>query len=108
MSADLLRRAAAKLREHAEEATDGPWFAAPNRSVSAGKELVVASVAGRELWPSVDDALYIAQMHPPVALALAELLDRHAGQLVGLRPGAALSDEVAAMALAREILREPS
>ena len=47
-----------------------------------------------------DTAAYIAMMHPPVALALADWLDDEAARGLG-RP-----DNVAAYAVARAVLRE--
>lgn len=77
--AELLRRAAQKLREHAERATAGPWvserafstwFVTPDYAdtTASGNVSRLKSTQRR-------DAEYIALMHPPVALALAEWLD---------------------------------
>jgi len=93
-SADLLRRAAAKLREHAEAADWGPWEVGP--SFGARDSRVYVRPVGGFDWigaTRIDDeptkvmacqvsnmprfrenAAYIALMHPPVALALAEWL----------------------------------
>lgn len=70
-SADLLRRAAQKLREAAEKASKGPWDAADDGLVWPDR--LGDPVSGST---EIEDAAFIALMHPPVALALAELLDR--------------------------------
>ena len=118
MSADLLRQAAAKLQEHAEKASAGAWTE-PERDGNSGDEgwwifngrlgTSEYAVAVTPLYsPKAEaDARYIALMHPPVALALADLLDMTL-HYTGLpnwqhdpRCGKALH-------LAREVLREPS
>jgi hypothetical protein len=70
MSADLLQRAAAKLREAAEAATRGPWDNADDGLV--WPERMGDPVSGST---EVEDAAYIALMHPPVAEALADALE---------------------------------
>lgn len=103
MSAELLRRAAKVLHEHAEEATPGPWehvdFANPTgQPLTSGGERStfmgcgsVASMSERtpgvdvagpngDLYPRggyspFEDMRYIALMHPPVGYALAVWLD---------------------------------
>ncbi len=134
MSADLLRRAAAVLREHAEAATPGSWehvdhgkdgsFKGCGQVITWGDGVEGGDVAGPtgDLYPRggyspLEDMALIALMHPPVALALAELLDLHAASVearieaerhVGVAPGTITqADETAAIALAQEILREP-
>jgi hypothetical protein len=92
MSADLLRRAAAKLREHAEAATPGPWehvdhgpptgsFMGCGQVITMGAEVFGGDIAGPtgDLYPRggyspLDDMALIALMGPPVASAIAELL----------------------------------
>lgn len=74
MSAELLRRAATKLREHATAASRGPW------EMDGADGLVWPGcmgdpVSGSEL---LADGAFIALMHPPVALALAEWLEAQA------------------------------
>lgn len=114
MSADLLRRAAVKLREHAEAATPGPWevdhevmwFTLRTRApVEYGYQADIIDVhtpADVLAWPDFD---FLALMHPPVALDLAELLDGYAdtAPFAGWdgRHGERL------IALARSVLREP-
>lgn len=81
--AERLRAAAKRLREVAGAATPGPWefqpwstYALPSGDCAESILLANASPDGeivREL--SNADGDYIAMMHPPVALALADLLD---------------------------------
>lgn len=107
MSADLLRRAAVKLREHVSAATPGPWATGPSEELPgwAGVwDLHRITVTGKpgtdevgKPWaPEVarveynangfqfphhearNDGAFIALLHPPVALALADVLDRAA------------------------------
>lgn len=108
MSADLLRRAAALVRESAEGATPGPWqhvdYADPEgqpltsaglRSTYMGcgevqtvnDRLFGGSIAApsgdcypRSGYSPKEDMAYIALMHPPVALAVAAWLESAAGQ----------------------------
>lgn len=76
MSAELLRRAAKVLRERADAASAGPWEAHPDGLVWA--ERIGDPVSGST---EVEDAEYIALMHPPVALALADWLESAADVL---------------------------
>jgi hypothetical protein len=113
VTAELLRRAAAKLRERAE----------PIKPASTAESwcFEYAHFAIRHVERNVDLDLdpcpdhghdhgmfgrysgqYIALMHPPVALALADLLDAHVPLFEGLDP--APDHEV--FTLARAILRE--
>lgn len=113
MTADLLRRAAAKLREHASAASASPWVAEADGLVWPPR--IGDPVSGST---EVEDAEYIARMHPPVALALAELLDHLAddvsdagdrtepGGLVRNEYGSIRFDWTAAAKLARAVLRE--
>lgn len=88
MSAELLREAAALMRERADSATTGPWKF-PHRGFPG----VVTSRAGN-LWSSSGkgrcgqinhepDAEHIASWHPAVALAVADLLDQFARAAIG-------------------------
>ena len=90
---DLLRQAAAKLRDHAEVATPGPWTA-------VGESL--QAPVGSALEVTGYNARYFALMHPPVALALANLLDEIAAhnEATAGTAGATLLN------LARVIVRE--
>lgn len=115
MSSDLLRRAATKLREHANRAPEGPWV-----SLDGGDRLV-ALRENREDWPNgfrylVDEPIpdpsiaeYFALMHPPVALALADVLEQGAGALAyAAQHGYLPSGLPAALVeVAVAILREP-
>lgn len=122
MSADLLRRAAAKIRETAQVATPGPWEATavihPNNDrVGIG---YVQSLTG---WPAhalrSQDVEHIALRHPGIASAVADILEERArwydavleGQIcVGHSPEFAHSEakrQVAeSLILARLILKE--
>jgi hypothetical protein len=82
--ADLLRRAAEALRTHAQAATAGPWNADPAEIYGD----TIATWVAESLNGSLPDAgaansRFIALMHPGVALALADLLDRDAGLVDG-------------------------
>ena len=132
MSAELLRRAAKVLREHADAATPGPWehvdFAEPEGQpltsdgrqstfmgcgsvITMGEDVMGGDIAGPngDLYPRSgyspgDDMAHIALMHPPVALALADLLDSIFMTLDD--ENTTVWDDTAD--LARAILREPS
>ena len=71
-NADLLRRAAALMRERAEEATPGPW--SNRRHLD---EQVVRTDTGAPLarTDTRADRRHIASWHPVVALAVADLMD---------------------------------
>lgn len=88
MSAQRLREAATKLREAAEAATPGPWRSGKSGDIDAGQfDTVIgrgpvecmaycyggsSTIEGDRLD---EDRAYIALMAPPVALALADLLE---------------------------------
>jgi len=72
--AEELTVAADRLDKLIAEATSGPWRVTGRANVDAPSGWVVASVAGRKLWPSDADAAYIAAMNPDVGRALAALL----------------------------------
>lgn len=93
MSVELLRRAATGMRELAQAATPGPWWAAVgkgpkrrNQQVAlvgradmrgqgeAGCIAVLAGLNGRR----ADDAEHIASWSPAVALAVADVLEHEA------------------------------
>lgn len=101
-AADLLRRAAGKLRATAQAATSGPWAIDGDiQAVRAASGTTIAYDDETEMA----DGRYLALMHPPVALALADLLDDEAALEDS---GMQLSrTATAARALARAILREP-
>lgn len=117
MSAELLRRAAKVLRDVADLKRTDPWLHdedAPMPYLGSvyfdgdPQYAVVANV----MWPGAE--AYIALMHPPVALALAELLDQHAAVITEWaeayagqeRAGDLTETDMAALDLARVILRE--
>ena len=91
MSADILRRAAAVLRERAEAATPGPWEAMEHDS-NPGDEGVcllgaAATVTGSHMIgyfhvlsqaEQEANGAYAATMHPGVGRTLARALDNHA------------------------------
>jgi hypothetical protein len=112
VSADVLRRAAERLREVAGNATPGPWWddfggvrvgilPRSRHLVTNGFPNVVAITDRRGVGGEAD-AAYVATMHPGVAIALADWLDMYAvyvgnGGIYGLAP---------ALAVARAILGE--
>jgi hypothetical protein len=102
-----LRRAAAKLREHAQAATPGPWHI--GRAVDPMEPCNVHTFpGGRGVADEMDwlDAEYIALIHPPVALALADLIEEGLSYAAMSKP-ARYPIYVKAVAAARAILREP-
>lgn len=93
MSAEVLREAAALMRERAEAATPGPWKQGEARSQGrAAQVLGVHSLVYNDrqsvaLIPGFKsdrkpDAAHIASWHPDVALAVADLLDSAAKWLL--------------------------
>lgn len=115
MSADLLRRAATRLRESALAAPRGPWSVVyfgdrgyPQRVHSERAVLVCQTYEGRDDREPVRAPAatpdFIALVHPPVALALAELLER-----ISVMPFISVAPSVReyAESVAREVLREP-
>jgi hypothetical protein len=93
LAADLLRRAAALLRERGNAATPG-WAQDLGR-------IRTPTVKMAGLFRRVEDAEYAALMHPPVALALADWLQFEADAIPG-------PPQREAVVLARAILREES
>ena len=83
MSAARLREAAALLRERAEAAPGGSWvYSETGNPVNGPTGVEVRSCeTGHPVMTGAYDshdgyaAAYIAMMHPPVALALADWLD---------------------------------
>lgn len=123
MSAELLRRAAEKLAEHAAKAQAGPWLRAadheratdygfPANAVGFWDGEYARQVTYQATGDGAEadaDARYIALMHPPVALALAELLDAHADAAEQWPTHNDTPDKaLGALYLARAILREES
>jgi len=118
MSADLLRRAAAKIRETAQAATPGPWvvdhdadaqIAFPGRQ--SHKENVLPEVVS---YQGIDGGIssasnvdHIALWSPDVAELVARVLDESAGWCEMYDdPGEAERVLHAEFALARRILGE--
>lgn len=85
MSADLLRRAATTLREHAQALPGtmvGPWFVRSGNVIADdGTDVGILAIAPYS--PTDDGPLmaFIALVHPPAVLALAVVLDDWADQL---------------------------
>jgi hypothetical protein len=96
---DILRRAAAKLREATENVTPGPWDW-PIGDGYVWPDRIGDPVSSSEQLP---DAAYIALMHPPVALALAIWLDAEADRIDSDRT---YVFSIASYAAARAVLRE--
>lgn len=100
-SADLLRRAATKIRNTAASATPGPWEVL-NRSIEpyvSGKHGIFVADPGE----GTEDADYIALWHPGIATLVADMLAADASGLEGAE--GAVSDAFAPeLALARAIL----
>lgn len=119
MTADLLRRAAARIRETAQAATPGPWWANP---IATEAEVDVYSGTGSSEDIAVADGAYradaehIALWSPDVAELVAKVLDsavQHFKTLTaddtalrewGMRPEEAESALAPEFALARRIL----
>jgi hypothetical protein len=99
MSAELMTRAAALMRERANAATPGPWLnrRGPREHVVRADGGSVADTVWRE------DRRHIASWHPVVALAVADWLDEAAESW---RLGTDLSLE--ALAVAQAYLGEGS
>lgn len=77
MSADLLTRAAAAMRERAEAAQEGPWRRGDiDTFAEAGFHIDYTDVEPG-VCGGIDpaDAEHIASWHPAVALAVADWLD---------------------------------
>ena len=113
MSAELLRRAAETLRNLAASCEQGAWSAEIDDRGHAWINLPAYKHAfGVHGFP--DEAKYIALMRPPVALAVADLLERHAAvvtswaEVFGFSEADVSGPDEAAIALARAILRDLS
>lgn len=79
MSAEILRKAAALMRERASAATDGPWASSIVDSlpiVFDARAIPEPVVYDQELRPG--NAEHIASWHPAAALAVADWLDSQA------------------------------
>lgn len=122
MSVDILRRAAALMRERADAATPGCWLQAFEQD---GEVLADGSGYAGDYYPSSDvhiyeydghvvgevnterpdDAAHIASWHPAVALAVADWLELQARRLDGVGLGMIVADHPA-LAVARAYLGE--
>jgi hypothetical protein len=104
-AADVLRRAAAVLRETADAATPGPWSATDRypHVVFQGDPDACNAISFNIAGDPNADAAFVSAMHPPVALAVAAWLDMTARWV----NGAPTSDNAEhALAVARAVLRE--
>lgn len=104
MSADVLRRAAKVLREHAMAVPGtmtGPWFIRAG-CIIADDGTDVGMLVLKPYQPADDGPLmaFVALMHPPVALALAAWLEAEADSTP------ANADDWESVMVARAILRE--
>ena len=91
MSAEVLREAAALMRERAEAATRGPWLADPDAAYSVVMRpdrpgfnwdgYNVCVVLEPEEGTFRDNSEHIASWHPAVALAVADWLDDEADEM---------------------------
>jgi hypothetical protein len=102
VSSDILRRAAARMRDRAEAATPGPWhqsIACSGTRVSGCSE-VVPIIAD-------SDAEHIASWHPAVALAVADWLEATALTWTHLERNGVHLVRINALAVATAYLGEP-
>ena len=124
-AADILRRAAALMRERAEAATPGPWAWEPpsgEKRPQGDESLVTAYVPDGDEHPAtvlygwgydasgIDgkdaDRAHIASWHPAVALAVADWLD-HAAESADLNRSPYVDDHLShALNVARRYLGE--
>lgn len=111
MSAELLRRAAAKLRETAAKATPGPWMTSRIAGIGSAlhdSELHIHIPVGTTDVSAADGA-WIALASPIIAEPLATYLENEATTAdeltaIGLGPGEPYR---LALTLARAVLGEP-
>jgi hypothetical protein len=119
VTAGLLREAAAVLRERAAAVHPGPWTQGANYGgvVAAlqhdGRERCLdegerRAYGGCLIGESMDSSAqaYVALMHPPVAVAVADLLDAHSAVVDGLNGSCGCYQCQPLNALARAVLRE--
>lgn len=104
MSADLLLRAAAKLRKDVDDLeAASPWTAETYRDGRAWVT-VPGAVHAWGMHGFTGEARYVATMHPPVALALADWLEDEAEQVDD--DGELYCVSGATLGVARAVLRE--
>lgn len=113
MSADLLRRAAALMRERATGITPAPWSVGTFTCEVRGNDgrNYVGSTYGGILGMEELNAQHIASWHPAVALAVADWLDETADnwtRIDPLRPHFNNRFERSAYMVARAYLGEES
>jgi hypothetical protein len=109
MTADLLRRAAAKIRETAKAADAGPWYPADGNALhwhGPDPDLFIDSAATLIAYGPIKEtnAEHIALWSPDVAERAADLLDVFAD--LAEREGYPSEPESPALRLARRILGE--
>lgn len=107
MSADLLRRAAALMRERAEavKPLGSVWDMGGTEipEVFTHGRLVPSAEDGRTRnVPDLDADAHFASWHPAVALAVADILDHDADSLDAL--GVEADDDLSTLAVARAYL----
>ncbi len=118
MSADQLKRAAAKLRQIGEQTTPGPWHAEQTISSDLIMDdcgvLVADCGLDEDVVPEIHaDAAWIALANPAIAEPLADWLESDAG-LIDDMTAVGFSDAILtawftpALTVARTILGEPS
>jgi hypothetical protein len=94
MTAEKLRQAAAEIRAKAEAATPGPWVGTVYGVRTGDRRIDVAAWDEHTGTPNMRNRVYIAAMHPGVALAVADWLDRvadHSGRFAGVMQDDALA-----------------
>lgn len=118
----LFSRAATVLRRHATAAGAGPWHSHPNSTAhlfgtshkavwhdgDGGFNVIALTGVVGEHPRSQADAAYIALMHPPVALALADMFDDSVRAIELVLAAGGLVDGTFMTALARAIVRDPT
>lgn len=75
MSAETLRKAAALIRERAEDATASPWSSGLTGIYGTDQQIYIARWDDDSGTPVTADRLHIASWHPTVALTVADWLD---------------------------------
>jgi hypothetical protein len=117
VSADLLRRAAARIREVAEAATPGPWATQDGArwmvygdrwSGDGGYVCATSTLPTTVNERALADASHIALWHPAVALVVADWLENEAAWCEDLGADRDTRLVGPASTLARLILGEPA
>jgi hypothetical protein len=102
---DLLRRAAARVREVAEAATPGPWTVKPHGSRRNCTTVRGDNDSFLAYYVATPNAAHIALMDPSVALAVADILAGWADDIE--QYGGNHRSDDRCVRLARLILEEP-